>query len=458
MELAQPLVKPAVPSGPLAEPFRLGAVGDLMYLRPIARSLVARSPELIDLLGSVDLLFGNLETSLLDLDGFGGSPQAESGGTWLLAPPEVAQDLRSLGFDAVSLANNHLGDWGVEGLRTTISSLRQAGIAWAGAGETRSAAIAPRYLDLPAGRVAIVAATTSFTAHSRAGDPLGQVPGRPGVAAIRSRPVAQISPDDYETLKRLAGSAANFLNKVTEEFVDLMGGRFRPAGHVAQGSVAVDYLADAGDLDAVLSMVRQARQNSNFVVFSLHSHEPTNASAAPAGFVTDICRQAVDAGADIVVGHGPHQLRGIEVHAGVPILYSLGDFAMMSNSMDLATPETYDACGVSLGAMTVPEMLAARNEQLFPDEGVLQSAVIVLELIDGERTLTIHPIDLGRDERGAARGVPRPARGAVASQILARLSRLSADLGTELLLEQDRAVLVLPDQEARQKSRIHSWS
>jgi poly-gamma-glutamate synthesis protein (capsule biosynthesis protein) len=41
-----------------------------------------------------------------------------------------------------------------------------------------------------------------------------------------------------------------------------------------------------------------------------------------------ICRSAIDAGADLVVGHGPHVLNGVELYKGKPILYSLGHFYM----------------------------------------------------------------------------------------------------------------------------------
>lgn len=214
-----------------------------------------------------------------------------------------------------------------------------------------------------------MAATTTFTAHSRAGDPLGEIPGRPGVSVIRSRPLAKVSTDSLERLRSLAARAPSFLNASTGHHVDLMGGRFLADGALGDDELELTYVIDGSDLAAVLTSVRQARQNSNFVIFSLHSHEPTNAVTEPADMARRIAHDAVQAGADLVVGHGPHQLRGIEVCSGAPILYSLGDFAMMSNGLDAVPPETYEACQVRPGETTVPEMLAARNRHLFDSRG-----------------------------------------------------------------------------------------
>src|SRR6185436_14975432 len=51
-----------------------------------------------------------------------------------------------------------------------------------------------------------------------------------------------------------------------------------------------------------------------------------------------ICRSAIDAGADLVVGHGPHVLNGVEMYKGKPILYSLGHFYMQILSDGKALP------------------------------------------------------------------------------------------------------------------------
>ena len=91
-----------------------------------------------------------------------------------------------MGFDILSHANNHATDWGAEGLAETLDHLDANKLVHAGTGATMTAARAPRYLDTAHGRIGLVAAATSFTPMSRAADPQGEVPGRPGVNAIRS--------------------------------------------------------------------------------------------------------------------------------------------------------------------------------------------------------------------------------------------------------------------------------
>jgi poly-gamma-glutamate capsule biosynthesis protein CapA/YwtB (metallophosphatase superfamily) len=62
------------------------------------------------------------------------------------------------------------------------------------------------------------------------------------------------------------------------------------------------------------------------VVVSLHAHEQLGAKDVPAEFTGSFARAMIDAGADLVVGHGPHLLRGLELYKGKPIFYSLGNF------------------------------------------------------------------------------------------------------------------------------------
>ncbi len=113
---APPLAIKPVPRTPIADGFTLATVGDMIYLRPMSATIAAASPAMVALLQGADITFGNLETSVIDLDDFAGAPQAESGGSWLFASPGVAADVRGMGFDLVSTANNHTTDWGVEGM------------------------------------------------------------------------------------------------------------------------------------------------------------------------------------------------------------------------------------------------------------------------------------------------------------------------------------------------------
>jgi poly-gamma-glutamate capsule biosynthesis protein CapA/YwtB (metallophosphatase superfamily) len=91
------------------------------------------------------------------------------------APPVAARRLRAIGVDAVTLANNHSLDYGVDALLDTLAHLSDAGIAVVGAGVDEAAARAPRLLRCGDLRLRLVALSDHPPAYAAA-------PGRPGIA------------------------------------------------------------------------------------------------------------------------------------------------------------------------------------------------------------------------------------------------------------------------------------
>lgn len=414
-----------VPTTPIAGDFSFAAVGDVIYLRPMLATLEKQAPEMLRILRGADVTFGNFETTALELATFKGSPQAESGGTWMLADPAVPADVAAMGIDIVSHANNHSTDWGAEGLIETLKLLDAARLVRSGTGRTMAEARAPAYFDGAQGRVGLVSATTTFTPMSPAADPLGRVPGRAGANVIRSTEIGQVSEADLAVLARITDTKAGAP-------VRIKGRDFRAVADPTT-PMTIGYDLNQRDVAANLLAVRQAKQNGNFVVFSLHNHEPGNASQTPADFAPGLARQIIDAGADVYMGHGPHQLRGIEIYKGKPIFYSLGNFAMMNNSLDEVPADMLDRYGVTPGSATTPEMLQARNAKSFSDPNLYESVIAVTHHRDGRLTeVRLHPIDLGVNAMGAARGVPNMADAATGARILERLQRLSAPFGTRI--------------------------
>jgi hypothetical protein len=206
--------------------------------------------------------------------------------------------------------------------------------------------------------------------------------------------------------------------------------------------MATDYITNARDVKANLTSVRQAHQNGNFVAFSLHNHEPGNGSQVPAPFAVDFARKVIDAGADAFVGHGPHQLRGIEIYKGKPIFYSLGNFAMMNNSLDAMPADIYDQYDANPAATTAPELLQSRNERSFSDPNLYESLIAVSRYVGGNvAEIRLYPIDLGVSIQGAAKGVPGLADATVGRRILERMQRLSEPLGTKIAIENGVGVI-----------------
>jgi poly-gamma-glutamate capsule biosynthesis protein CapA/YwtB (metallophosphatase superfamily) len=432
-----------VPTTPIAGEFTLAAAGDLIYLRPMLATLEARSPDMVRLLRSADVTFGNFETTVLDLATTSAVAQAESGGTWMLADPRVPDDVAALGFDVVSHANNHSTDWGVEGMAETGRRLTDAKLVWSGTGTNMAAARAPRYIDVAKGRVALVSATSTFTPMSRASDAVGEVAGRPGVNGIRTVRTALVTAAELEVLNAIAAKSPLRTDGRSAEAVTLFGNRFA-SGDTGGKYLEYRYRMNEGDLSENMRAIRQAKQNGNFVIYSVHNHEPGNGFQEPADFAIELARKAIDAGADAYMGHGPHQLRGIEIYKGKPIFYSLGNFAMMNNSLDAVPADMFDQFGVRPDSATVPELLQARNARTFGDP-VLYESVIALSRYSGGRLaeIRLYPIDLGVAVKGADRGVPRMAERAHGVKILERLRTLSASLGTTIRIENGIGVIRL---------------
>src|SRR6516162_6687108 len=131
----------------------IAATGDSLITMHVAQSPDAGFSALLDLLRPADIRFTNLEVSLHD---FAGWPQAASGGTYATGHPNLIEDLKLIGFNLYSAANNHMMDWGEGGLFATMETLDVAGVVYSGIGRHLHEARSPRYLETAAGRVALL--------------------------------------------------------------------------------------------------------------------------------------------------------------------------------------------------------------------------------------------------------------------------------------------------------------
>src|SRR5436190_17424615 len=163
-------------------PVTFALTGDSIITRKLSIHQEPEFLKLIDLVRGADVAFTNLEMLFHDYEPY---PMHESGGTWMRADPALLKDLVWAGFDLVSRANNHAGDYGVAGMRLTTKYVRDAGLVQAGVGESLTEAREARFLDTPTRRVALISTTASFPDHSRASDTRGDIAPRPGVNPLR---------------------------------------------------------------------------------------------------------------------------------------------------------------------------------------------------------------------------------------------------------------------------------
>jgi poly-gamma-glutamate synthesis protein (capsule biosynthesis protein) len=265
----------------------LGFVGDVMVDRPEPGSAFDLVREA---LAGPDLLFGNAECVYTD------EPRlAPSAAVVAIAPARNAAALGPAGFDVMSLANNHIVDAGHEGILDTAHALQKQGIATVGAGRNLADATRPAVLTTGDVRVSYLAYSSFFPTGYEAREDW------PGLAPMRSR------------------------NFYVEKFANLW----------APGAPAVCHCVPVQeDLEHLEADLAAARESSEVVVASFHwgdYQKPFHLT----DHETTIAHFAIDHGADIVVGHHHHMLRGIEWYRGSPIFYGLGHFVF-----DLALPES----------------------------------------------------------------------------------------------------------------------
>jgi len=423
----------------VADGFTLAAVGDCIIARPISQT--PGFAPVGKLVHDADVAFGNFEGTAIDLTRTPAIPQAEFGGVWIIGAPAVAKDLRSIGFDLMSRANNHATDWGLEGMRQTDRALDEAGIVHAGTGEDRAAARGARYVDTDKGRVAIISMASTFTPLSRSAPPAGQAPGRPGVNALRTTRHALVTADELRALRKIrdeqpAGSV-RLPEKENPDELDLFGVRYKAANRRG-----FTYTVDPVDEREILKSVRAAKQLSDFVIVTIHAHEPGNWSEEPADFLPKLAHAAIDAGADEFIGHGPHQIRGIEIYRGKPIFYSLGNFVFQLDLLEPVGSDLYEQYKIDGGAATDAEFNAMWNELVFGGDVWYQSVVATTRFEKGQAAeIQLRPIDLSYTARGVDRGVPKLAGHDMAKVILERAARLSQPFGTQISIERGIGVI-----------------
>jgi poly-gamma-glutamate capsule biosynthesis protein CapA/YwtB (metallophosphatase superfamily) len=414
-----------------SESLTIAAAGDWLRSEPVSFGPIDSGfARVLESLKNASMGLTNLEVTLLDPKNV---PPADVPGTlrWPYGTIRQAEDLRKLGLNVISLANNRAMDYGPDGMRQTEQILDSAGLLHVGVGLDLQAARSPVIFGAPPRRVAVIAVTTSASSESRATNSAGEIRGRPGVNAIRYSPDVTVDPATFEILKKLPSTAPG--EPGSDRYRLIVSGTPIKRGQ----KTVVKFSPDERDVQEVLEQVKFARSQCDVVVVTLHSHEPSNHSQTAAEFVQTLARSFVDAGASLVVGSGPHQLRGIEVYSQGVILYSLGNFSADYTFAGSRASDVYDS-GIDLYQLSIG---AAGNLQGYPsqnfEEPVWWESVIAVAVYgQGKiKSLSLQPIDLGAELPLQQRGLPRIAAPERASTILQRLAALSKSLGTTIRIE-----------------------
>jgi poly-gamma-glutamate capsule biosynthesis protein CapA/YwtB (metallophosphatase superfamily) len=268
-----------------------GAVGDVFINRPDPANAFRHCAPL---LRQIDLLFGNCEGA------FTNRPQyAPSAGWRVVAGEENGRGLQDAGFHVMACANNHILDAGHEGLADTLRLLRQQNIATVGAGRDVAEAHAPAFAERAGLRIGFLAYASVYQAGYEARK------GVPGLAPLRIHSHYYIP--DWDAYGKVEPGAPPQVRTIPYP----------------------------EDIEKLKSQIADTRTQSDVTIVSFHWGQASS-PAKLTDYERNLGRAAIDFGADVVLGHHHHFLRGIEVYNGKPIFYGLGHFVFDLPGLDTA--------------------------------------------------------------------------------------------------------------------------
>lgn len=280
--------KVSVDAGETSFPVTMNFVGDIMLARGIDTYINTYGIEAVfnpikPFLGdSSDITVANLECPLTNT----GTPHPTKPIVFR-GSPQNAVGLAYAGIDVVTLANNHIIDYGLAGLQQTQTVLRINNILFSGAGANSHEAMLPVFISKSGVNIAFIASSDRHGQYNNYQPYLNAAYNKPGFAD---------------------------LNRLT-----------------------------------IVQQINSVRNASDLVVFQMHSGSEYSISPtdnmeedfssslrSPLESDIDIRRFAIDSGADVVICHHPHILHGFEVYKNKLIAHSLGNFVF-----DLDYTETY---------------------------------------------------------------------------------------------------------------------
>ena len=404
---------------------------------------------IFDHVQGADISFMNLEIAIHAFEGYPiGDGKTDAYGQ---ADPSVAQDIKEQGFNIVSRANNHAMDYTEGGMMATTEYVEAAGLYHAGTGMNLAEAREPAYMETPKGIVSLISATTwelGLAGHARK-----DVVGRPGVNSLRLTPKYHLAEEDWEKLNAVAKN----LGLLPAEYQNgynfpISGQRFQPGEETHR-----EFVPHPVDLAENLQAVRDAKQISDWVLFSLHDHyEEVNPPKGyrekeiPLKALVDVAHQVIDAGADIYIGHGPHITRGIEIYKGKPIFYSLGNYIFQSTLARRQPADLYELWGLDSEATTVGLYMTREKppSKFFQDTAYWESVVVELDYEDKQlKEIRLIPTQLDMDpkkplcEQRTTAGVPHRAYGEQAKSIIENMQRLCKLYDTKVEYKDEMGII-----------------
>jgi poly-gamma-glutamate capsule biosynthesis protein CapA/YwtB (metallophosphatase superfamily) len=412
----------------------ISAVGDCLIANKVSHFTDPRFLELVEILRSADCTWGNCETTLFNAgEGF---PAYKTGDPNVYCEPWGADEFKWLGIDLMSAANNHIMDFDYDGLFATLKHLDRVGIKYAGAGKDLDHAAKPGFFETPAGPVALISFSSWVPEKNhQASLPHPYMKGRPGLNPINTEFVIQL---DDQLFFRQLGLRNDTMKKLgfpipkNEQGKDLKEFRFGDMKVIKGDKTELVLTPEQRDLDRIIEMIKVAKRNSRIVIATIHEHIGREKQKFPTRFQEDFARSCIDAGADMFIGTGAHEIWGIEIYKGKPIFYSVGNF-FFQVPLRIISPAAYQSVGLPADTKD-PTLYEEKFAEYFKGMPVWESFVpfITFDSENKLKEIILYPITLGENEPLYRRGTPRLADKNEAKTIMDRLIRISKPYKTTI--------------------------
>jgi poly-gamma-glutamate synthesis protein (capsule biosynthesis protein) len=398
--------------------FTLAVTGQSLIKHDIRTSACT---EIQALLRQTDLAFTNFEGTIKG--SHGGWPL--KGSFFGCSEPVVLDALRAIGFQALSLSNNHAFDLGPSGVLSTLEEVEKRGFLHAGLGRNLTDVSRPSSATIGGRRVAIVAMDGGpgpdfmYAANAQ-----NNRPERPGVNALRLSQVIEVDEAAFEQIRavreKVGYTAIDLTNDsqpddpphlAQETEIGMARAVFRRSDRFGR-SVKID----EADITRNLASITSAAEDGCLVIAYLHHHHWASDWYQVPEWVSGVAKQCIDAGAAMFVSHGAPVLQPVEIYRHRPIFYSLGNFIfhVRSQKSTWTAPEVWESV---VGICS------------FGKDNSLVDIMLYPVVIGGDTALT--------DDLLERRLAPYLATGASAERILRRLAKQSAELGANIEISGD---------------------
>ncbi|UUT36663.1 CapA family protein [Microbacterium elymi] len=356
------------------------ATGDLVLETGDAAALLAPASPV---LASADIVIGHLEIPHL----IGGTVQSTDVPA-VPGPPDALDAVAAAGFSVLTLAGNHVYDFGPDGIAQTRRHCADRGIRTVGTGANLAEALRP---------VVIAGDDTDVAVLS----------------------INCVGPRESWATSLKPGAA--YIEVVTH---------YEPRGANPGGPPRITTFAEPRSLAAAMDAVHAAAA-AGTVVVALHKglvHVPVEV----ADYEREIAHALIDAGADVIIGHHAHILRGVEVYRGRPIFHGLGNFATVTTALSAAPGDAQERADWARERQRLFGFIPDPAMPHYPFHPESRNAAVAALTLgpDGVADASVVPFWIDDDAR------PVPASGDRGRAVASYIRRITADAGFDTVFDQ----------------------